>query len=291
MREIRESILAGKFMEYYRRKREELIRTDEENPSPPEKKQKPSREERYQKLGDYEVHTSEKGFSSIRQISSGEIMHSVNPPEEEARRLYVEPSPPEKVKKLVIISFENDLDSLRLALKHPTKFSHLQHAAPNALLKTGEWKSADGNVTWRLLSGSFFETMKEAPAPDLVYYDLFSSRSDAKPWTSEVFRNMRRCCGERPMTLMNYSVSTMFRAILLSEGFFVASGVGTGPKSDTTIAFTKKEDALIHGALLGKSWLDRWARSGAKYPAEILEVEKANFESKILQHPQFTGLN
>src|SRR5205807_5501832 len=43
-------------------------------------------------LGNYEVHTAWEGFASIRQISSGEIMHSRTPPMEEAQRLYIEQS-------------------------------------------------------------------------------------------------------------------------------------------------------------------------------------------------------
>jgi hypothetical protein len=44
------------------------------------------------RLGDYEVQKSWEGFASIRQISSGEIMHSRTDPMEEARQLYVEQS-------------------------------------------------------------------------------------------------------------------------------------------------------------------------------------------------------
>src|ERR1041385_6793737 len=40
--------------------------------------------------GDYEVHRAREGFSSIRQISTGEIMHSRTDPMAEARQLYVE---------------------------------------------------------------------------------------------------------------------------------------------------------------------------------------------------------
>src|SRR3954465_11768016 len=42
------------------------------------------------RLGDYEIHRAWEGFASIRQISSGEIMHSRTDPIEEARQLYVE---------------------------------------------------------------------------------------------------------------------------------------------------------------------------------------------------------
>jgi hypothetical protein len=44
------------------------------------------------RLGAYEVHTAWEGFSSIRHVASGEIMHSRNAPMEEAERLYVEQS-------------------------------------------------------------------------------------------------------------------------------------------------------------------------------------------------------
>ena len=41
-------------------------------------------------LGDYVLHFEREGFASIRQISSGEIMHLRTSPIEEARTLYVE---------------------------------------------------------------------------------------------------------------------------------------------------------------------------------------------------------
>src|SRR3954451_21305879 len=44
------------------------------------------------RLGDYEIHRAWEGFASIRQISSGEIMHSRTDPIEEAGQLYVEQS-------------------------------------------------------------------------------------------------------------------------------------------------------------------------------------------------------
>ena len=44
------------------------------------------------RLGDYEVHKAWEGFASVRQVSSGEIMHSRTSPMDEARQLYVEQS-------------------------------------------------------------------------------------------------------------------------------------------------------------------------------------------------------
>ena len=65
------------------------MRADEDNPNRPPKKNKVVQPAR---LGDYELHRSVHGFYSIRHISSGEIMHSVSAPSEEANQLYIEQS-------------------------------------------------------------------------------------------------------------------------------------------------------------------------------------------------------
>ncbi len=88
MRDIRGSILADRFRELYREKREFLHAPDLDNPITQSKPKK----RRPTQLGDYEVHIAREGFGSIRQISSGEIMHMRTPPMEEARQLYVEQS-------------------------------------------------------------------------------------------------------------------------------------------------------------------------------------------------------
>ena len=72
-----------------RRNDSSSVRTDEEHPGRSPKKTKTSRSTR---LGDYEIHTSAQGFSSVRQVSAGEVMHSVNAPSDEADKLYVKQS-------------------------------------------------------------------------------------------------------------------------------------------------------------------------------------------------------
>ncbi len=171
MREIRESILAGRFLEYYRVKREELVRTDEDNPSFSDNKPKPSRFEKYRKLGDFEVFLDDAGLAHIRRISTGEVIRShaadqlieeklkqgevvVDDPEigagHHAMDLIRRFEKTEIENKLTIVSRPSDLDALKLALKHPTMFSHIQHGAPHAILKIGEWTSACGKIQWRL---------------------------------------------------------------------------------------------------------------------------------------------
>jgi queuine tRNA-ribosyltransferase len=80
------------------------------------------------------------------------------------------------------------------------------------------------------------------------------------------------------------------RVSLLTAGFFVAQGVGTGPKPDTTIAFTTAKGAGDHPLsprLLGEGWLRRWRRSGAKFPTTFSNEQRSHFEKLIENHHQF----
>lgn len=326
MREIREHILAGTFLSYYQKKREELIRTDEENPSKPPKKTKKS-SEKQMRLGDYEVHTSSQGFSSIKQISSGEVMHSVSEPAEEARRLYVEQSRliekvqvfeenplviwdvglgaasnamaaissyekelaqnSKKLRPLHIVSFERDLDPLILAAKYPVHFPHLRHGAPHKLIEQGSWQDPAKGISWELLKGDFLEHFEKAKLPDLIFYDPFSYKTDSILWSPEVFLKIFKYCSQKSSELYTYSASTAVRVALLSTGFCVGQGVGTGPKTDTTVAFTCLQRAKEQGQLLGPDWLKRWERSEAKYPSSLPENERPHFEERMRKHPQF----
>ena len=330
MREMRESILRDDFLSYYEKKRIKLVRSDEENPGRPPKKAKTSQPAR---LGDYEIHTSPQGFSSVRQVSSGEVMHSVNAPSDEANKLYVEQSffasrllkreahadelviwdvglgaasnamaaircfertYAEKgangLRPLRLVSFEWDLDSLTLAAKHPGCFPHLRHSAPYRILENGKWEHASSLLQWELLKGDFRSSIESANIPDLIFYDPFSSKTDPALWTREIFSRIFKRCLSKSAELYTYSCSTAVRVSLLTAGFFVAEGVGTGPKSDTTIAFTRATGARTHPLspqLLGQEWLARWKRSGSKFPTTLSKEERPHFEKLIETHRQF----
>jgi queuine tRNA-ribosyltransferase len=332
MRDMREAILRDEFVAFYEKQKVELVRTDEEHPSRPSK-QKRFKNTEPARLGDYEVVTAPQGFSSIRQISSGEVMHSVSAPSEEANRLYIDQSglatrltagqtaselviwdvglgaasnamaaihcfekelaaATTPLRELRIVSFECDLDPLRLAAKDPGRFPHLRHGAPQQLLKSGKWLHKSGRLTWELLEGDFLQHLETAPAPDLIFYDPFSYKTDSLLWTAPVFARIHAHCRPKPAELYTYSASTAVRVALLSVGFHVAQGVGTGPKADTTLAFTTAEAAKNSPTaprLLGAEWLARWQRSGSKFPTTLADVEKADFEKRILGHPQFTA--
>lgn len=329
MREMRAAILRDEFADYYAAKRPELGRKDDRDVTHPVKKRQPSRVPR---LGDYDIVTGPQGFSSIRQVSSGEVMHSVNAPSEEAERLYVAQSAlasrllrtagdgelviwdvglgaasnamaavgcfaatlaahgPAALRPLRIVSFERDLDPLRLAVKFASHFPHLRHGAPHDILNTGRWVHDSGLLVWELHEGDFLERFAATPAPDLIFYDPFSAKTDTGLWTAEVFARVRRHGGDRPAELYTYSAATAVRVALLTAGFHVAAGVGTGPKAHTTVAFSHAASLATHPAaprLLGADWLSRWRRSDSKFPASLPEAERPAFAARIEQHPQF----
>jgi queuine tRNA-ribosyltransferase len=332
MREIRESILVGSFLELYQEKRAFLHESDMDNPIREQK----SKRRKSTKLGDYEVHKAWEGFASIRQISSGEIMHSRTAPTEEATRLYVEQSnlaervrlsadeDPENAEPLVvwdvglgaaanamaaincyeeqgargpvrplrIISFENDLDSLRLAFRHNRDFPYLRHSGPAAILTDGQWQSRQHpGLSWLLLPGNFLETMAHAlNPPDLIFYDMFSTKTSRDLWTFAAFRQVFEACAGRAAELITYTCSTANRAALLAAGFYVARGRNAGEKLETTIALTPgafHSPLAARHEMLSDDWLEKWDRSAAKFPAEIETLQHRYFEELIRRHEQF----
>src|SRR6185503_17951490 len=72
-----------------------------------------------------------------------------------------------------IISFERDLDALRLALAHTGPFAHVRHPAPNILAVRGHFER--DRLTWRLVEGDFLSCFESAPQPDVIFWDPFSS--------------------------------------------------------------------------------------------------------------------
>ena len=77
------------------------------------------------------------------------------------------------------LSFENDLDSLRLAFAHRHHFPYLRHAAPAGLLGSGCWRSSTcAGLTLAPRRGRRLPRRwrRRCPRPDLVFYDLFSGQ-------------------------------------------------------------------------------------------------------------------
>ncbi len=195
-----------------------------------------------------------------------------------------------------IVSFENDLDSLRLALVYNRDFLYLRHGGPAGILQNGHWQSREfPGLSWTLVTGDFLAGIDRAlalsaAAPEIVFYDPFSRNSDDHLWTLDAFGKLRAACAGQASELFTYSASTAVRGTLLAAGWYVAKGWFTGERSETTVALTPEALALRPPPphdLLGADWLARWNRSGAKTPPWVRVDQRAAFEAAILNHRQF----
>ena len=317
MRGMRENIIAGTFRDFYHSQVDALSSDDLDNPpKPPPVNAKMDR----MVLGNYEIVVRENKMGAIRHKGSGEVMHVSQDPRIESHSLYIEGSrlfdrlnqddSPLVVwdvglgaatnsmvgilaleerdsiqRPIKIVSFENDLDSLRLALQHPWHFAHLRHAAPHRLLKDGRWESAKHPITWELQHGNFMDLCDAADPPDIVWFDPFSSKVDSPMWTMPVLAKVLTLTRGKATSLHTYSASTAIRASLLHAGWFVGRGVGTGMKRETTKAYTA--EAVRRGLakdLLDASWLGRWERSDCQIP---VGADPEPVKEAIRAHPQF----
>jgi len=318
MRQIRASIKDSSFLSYYNKWREILeVRDVAPVKTPPKVGRRPSR--RPQQMGAFETVTASEGLLSIRHVDSREVMHPGRDPMDEARSVYLEQSKLverfaaldegqelvvwdvglgagfnamavvhaldglQSKGRLKLVSFENDLDALRLALYHPTYFPHLRHSGPHAILDKALFER--GCLSWQLLEGDFLELYKQAAAPDLIFFDPYSSKTNNQLWTLDTFEKIFTYAKDRSCELFNYTTSTAVRVRMLLAGFFVAKGKASPPKTETTVALTKHEGTEFE--LLGSEWMQKLARSGIK--DEILEgVSWQELQAKLEAHSQFS---
>jgi queuine tRNA-ribosyltransferase len=271
-------------------------------------------------IGAYDVVIGEQGLGAIRHTETGETMHASHDPREEAFGLYVaqpniisriqsNPTPltiwdvglgaatnameciaaieraSHTLAPIRIISFECDLDSLRLAIKHPDLFPHVNHPAPKNLLEKGSWTNPKLSISWELCQGDFLKSTFDAPVPDIIWYDPFSYKVAPIPWTVESFNTILKATRNHPCELYTYTASTAIRAGMLVAGWYVGYGQATNVKRETTICFSPTRiNTPVNTRLLGALWLERWKRSTAKQP---LSNEKRSFSEEVLAHTQF----
>ena len=325
-RQMREHILADTWLGFYNEQRDIIARNDAYGPKSVIKP-KDERPAHKWTRGRYEI-VEQDGIGRIRCVKSGEVMHSVNNPEVEARELYVEQSKllerignaeekplviwdvglgsaanamaainaiesipadvrPRKVK---IISFENDMDALRLALGHRGLFRHLRHGGPETIVKDGHWTSKCGQITWVLLEGDFAVRKFDAEPAHLIFFDPFSSKTDSDLWTLKSFQEIHNHVKDEASLMFTYTTSTAVRSAMLASGFHVAHGQATGPKKETTVALTSKARRQEpEWPLLGDTWLSRWDRSDAKAPFGT-SADDQTWDAVIRQHPQFQAV-
>ncbi|MCC6763673.1 MAG: tRNA guanosine(34) transglycosylase Tgt [Deltaproteobacteria bacterium] len=325
MRRMRAHVVADTFAAWRDEQRFVLARADEDNPPVPTPRRRRGRNER--DLERFAVHESPAGHASILHRASGELMHGGIDPAVEAHGLYVEQARlaariqertatplvvwdvgmgaahnamaalrafesahPAVGRPLHLVSFEHDVASLRLALRHAVRFPHLHHPAPNHVLRFGEWRAEDAAMLWTLLEGDFRERLGSAPTPDVIFWDPFSVKTDGPMWTLECFAQVFTECAEHDTELFTYSASTVVRSAMLGAGFVVGRGVPTGRRPETTLALTPAaaRRAEARGrTLLGPEWLDQWRRSDARFPPDVPDAARAALAGRIEGAAQF----
>jgi queuine tRNA-ribosyltransferase len=321
MRTMREHILADTWLPFYRAQRDLLDARDSYGKAATHVTRAALRKFKL-KRGRYEVIVRDR-VGHIRDMVSGEVMHPGSDPTEEASSLYVdqsrlverlqcaggeplvvwdvglgaaanamaailaaEGSAAPLARRLLMLSFENDLDSFKLALDHMRWFKHLRHAAPRTLLADNRWKNGASTIEWRLVPGDFAVKKFEAPSPDIIFFDPFSFKTDGALWTLSAFRELAQVCASKPVELYTYTYSTSVRAAMLAAGFYVAKGRGTGAKAETTIGLSPRAANAPHNhELLKHEWLAKWQRSDAQAPFGCLKED--SWHSAVLAHPQF----
>jgi queuine tRNA-ribosyltransferase len=202
----------------------------------------------------------------------------------------VSESLPAAARRLEIVSFDNELTALELALQpeHAGSFglTDTANVAARALLTEGRHETP--RTTWRLCLGDFpaMIALEPGASADVVFWDFYSSKTHPSLWTASTFRALRRVCRDGA-TMHTYSTATSMRAGLLLAGFAVGVGGATGARTETTIAAANVEDLEQP---LDARWLARLARSTAAFPSDVADDADARAAAleRVRACPQFS---
>jgi hypothetical protein len=294
-------------------------------------------------LGDYRLEVS-RGFGQIVQRSSGETMHARLAPLTEAHLLYVQGSGLggwDSQKPCIVwdvglggganasawflalqksqrarsqfqsqlVSFEIDLDPLRLVIQHPEYHPDYPLEELDRLLKKGAIHCESIGLDWKLIAGDFAQTVwsiaEHEDLPNWVWYDPFSQKVDHQLWSAEFFerlfgvliaRSKRSPNSIVPKSLgswwVTYAHSTLIRARLLAAGAWVAEVDVPGLLHPGTLAWVGVTPPEAANEILPTTakWLDerfaqRMTRSGSRPQMELEGI----FE-RAISHPQFARI-
>ncbi len=266
----------------------------------------------------HDICVFENGQASLRDRKVGEAMHSSIGPWREANQIYVEPArltellkkehlPPlviydiglgiganalaalfaqeesNGLRPLQVISFENDVGGLRLALSKGTEvfpFFEGYETALRSLLDRGYWHSQDHGQDWRLLEGDFREmNLTQLPRPDLIFFDFYSPKVCPELWTKAVFEKLR-AVSHAGTRLFTYSAATATRSAMILGGFHVGHGTATLLKHETTQAAV---DLALLESPLGSEWIAKFERSERNLPLDAAPSDR----ERVRAAPQF----
>jgi queuine tRNA-ribosyltransferase len=269
----------------------------------------------------FTVAITRSGAWAVRDAAAGELMHPVVGPLREAEDLYaaqarlrerllapgegplvlfdvglgaasnalaarrVSEDLPGDARRLVLVSFEQELGALRFALQpeHAARFG--LHGEPGeaarALLDRGAHQTE--RTDWHLVQGDALAALSTGMgglACEVAFWDPYSPKVNPSLWTVGAFAALRRCCAPR-CTVYTYSASTTTRTALLLAGFSTGIGDTSGAQKETTCAAVERGDLRRP---LGSRWLARLLRSSAPLPADAPPDALA----RIAALPQFS---
>lgn len=267
-------------------------------------------------MSHHQVVRTRSGALAMRNAAAGEVMHPGVGPLVEADLLYVRQSrlgerlraaagselvlfdvgmgagsnaaaafgeserAPASAARLVLISFECDLEAMETALAHPAAFGldGRGGVAARALLTAHHHQTP--RTDWHLERGDVLQRLDHQTRPaDLVFWDPFSPRINPALWTVAAFTALRRVAGPR-CTLFTYSASTAVRTALLLAGWMVGVGDAIGSKAATTAAAIRREDLARP---LERRWLRRLSLPDARFAADA----PADALQRLAAAPQF----
>jgi queuine tRNA-ribosyltransferase len=271
----------------------------------------------------YKIQIFENGEATLKDLRMGESMHSSIGPWVEAQEIYLNQSyltsklalkNPEPIilfdlglglaanalaslelffqtpseRSLIIFSFENSYSGLEYALENKNHFPFLvrhETLVRNLLKKRviSEKTPRGTSFQWHLVDGDFKHNLSDKPAPEIIYYDLYSPKVCPLSWGYECFRNLFEATQSlrkqgRETSLITYSSSTAVRAAMFLAGFYVGYGVATSKKKETTVASTNPNQLMRP---LGQEWFQHWTRSSKPLPEDYPEQNLELISQKL----------
>lgn len=330
MREIRSHILRDQFNQYYESKRAVLQQADPEFPVTLVRRSR-TKKQSSMRLGDYEVHQYQPHptigqVTSIRQISSGEVMHSVNPPEREAQELYIDQSQfierckEENSAELVI--WDVGLGAGYNAMSVLSNYEKLGIQRLPGRVRSVKLVSFENDLNsfeLALNHSYLFKHLRHAAPHDLLRTGRWSSETFPIEWTLILGDFLEKLAFAPVPDLIFYDPfsaqtnSTLwsldcFRKIFArcsnhatllltySSSTAVRAGLlGAGFRVAKGVGTGPKKDTTLAMTLnakdrsfewLSSTWLDRWKRSDAQYPSGLSGNEQLELAEKLCSLPQ-----
>ena len=148
---------------------------------------------------------------------------------------------------------------------------------------------SDSGTEWLLCAGDFAVRKFDAPAPEIIFFDPFSFKTDGALWTLPAFRELAALCSQKPGRSLYLHLFHERARSDAGSSVLRRQRPRTGPKAETTIAMSPLAALSPHPHhLLGAEWLSKWRRSDAQAPFGSTEQD-VSWHEAVLSHPQFRG--